>query len=284
MPATPIVQPAADLAPFAYEENQGSPREQLTDDGFKATRELICDWDDRLALMVALKGRSHTAGGRTVLTAPQSYPGFAKALVRDVACDPFSPAPLPNNGNPKDAAYTKALLTVQYETPKYESQGGGGEDEGQAFVSESLEPAAEFITLSHEKLWWDAAKTTALAETEAPTKLIRMLDWVYTIHRIDAVPAATFSLVGKVNDAAVFSRSLQVTFAEETLLYNPPRLSREWTSEGLPAWSLEYRFTYRPEGWNKFYRRGVEAPARIYNNAGAIFYGYTLGDFGAIVG
>jgi len=279
MPAT-VILPAVDLGPFDFEENLGSPKEGFTDEGFKATRELICPWPTRTALAIALRGNVGVSGGQTVIVRPQPYPDYPKAMVVAVDCSPFSERVLPHDGNEQRASYTHALLTAQYATPKFDIESG----EGETYVSESLEPAAEFVTLSGHKLWWNSGKTIPASDTEAPQKLLRMLEWVYTIHKIAAVPAATFTLLGCVNDGSVTSRTLGMTFATETLLYNPPQLSREWTAGGVPTWTLQYRLTYKPAGWNKFFKAGSATPATLYDDTGAAFLPYTPANFGALVG
>lgn len=272
--AFPIVNPAANLLGlgFTFAELPGSPVEDYTDDGFRATREFKVPWTNRGAFAIAMRGTATSTGGRTIITRPQVYPTFPKAAVNGCRCGPFTDRVTALGGDTTTATYDFAQVTVQYAAPKFDIDG----PEGETYVTESLEPAAEFLTLSHEKLYWNNDQTNPLAETEAPQKLIRMCEWVYTINKVDKVPQATFSLIGYVNKNAITSRSLLVTFAAETLLYNPPRLSRSWTSDGNPTWTLEYRFTYRPEGWNRFYRRGVKDPSFIYTAAGVILDVYGL--------
>ena len=74
------------------------------------------------------------------------------------------------------------------------------------------------------------------------------------------------------------------TFPAETLLYNPPRLERDITTEGARAWRVTYRFTYRPEGWNKFPRRGYDTMETVYKAGGAALEVYDTGDFTELIG
>ena len=265
----------------AYEEVSGSPVETFTDRGFEAARILECAFADRMTLAGQLRGGNRLMGGVSVYTRPQRYPHYQAAVVDEVRVEPFGATVAGDSA--LATAYELARLSVTYRVPEY---GWAGLAE-QTLVSESLEPVVEFLTLPHEQFYWDEQASEPLSESEAPGKLVRMLDWVYTCHQALAVPAATLSLVGKVNDVEITSVTLGVSFPAQTLLYNPPHLEREITTEGAKAWRLTYRFTYRPETWNKFPRRGRGSMQTIYVKDGggsAAFLPYEPADFSAIMG
>ena len=273
-----------------YDELVGSPTEELTFSGAVVHRQLICDWADRLTLAKELLG--WTVGG--VLHPPDLYdPEGDEPLysiyARDCTVEPFI-APSDVSGS----SYKKAKLTVIYRTPEYTEAPPAGET---VYISESLEPAAEFLTLNRKGFYFGTgASKVSLEENdlEAPAKIDRMIDWVYTIHRVPTLITAYFDLPGKVNNAAVYSRSLNITFPAETLLCGNPSLSREITSTGITAWTITFRFTYKnsgtiasPLGWNYFPRTdnadsGGINYEQITDGTDAIPI-YTLADFSTVV-
>ncbi len=157
------------------------------------------------------------------------------------------------------------------------------------YVSEELQPASEFLTLSEEKLFWTSGTppTNPVTSTEVPTYLLRMFDWVYTLHNVISLPAAVFTLPGYINDASVTSRDLGRVFAAGTLLCGNPSLNRQITSEGITAWTVTFRFTYKAEGWNNFPRLSTNGTGitwgPVYASDGTRKYPYTSANFGAIV-
>jgi len=250
-----------------YEEMNDSPRESLSHDRISATRTLKCAWTNRLQLAKELIGYTQVSGSDSILYQPHPYAPLDNVVAVEVSISPFAGI-IPDPTSVKDAEYRHAFLTVKYETPSYDLPTEGQ----QTYVTESLEPAAEFLTLTHDKLFWDTNGETLIDSTEAPARVIRMLDWVYTINRISYLPSEVFDLPGCVNKYDIYSWSLNRWFAWETLLCGNPSLRRETTSEGTTAWTVTFRFTYRnagtfasPLGWNVFPRPGqADAQGHIY--------------------
>ena len=264
----------------SYEElshPQASPREQITGGSFEAVRHLQCDWSDRLTLARDLLGYTEQSEETVINHRPHAYPHDA-SLVADAASIAPAGAAAPADGV---MAWAKARLQVTYRAPAF---GSADDPPETALVSESIEPAAEFLTLSGKDIYWDASQTDALGEDYDLPKLVRMAEWVYTRHRMPYVPSGTWGLIGKVNASAVTSSRLGATFAAETLLYQPPQLRRVTTTGGTEGWEITYRFTYRPDGWNKFHKPGSQTPAAIYDASGSVFKPYPTASFAGIVG
>jgi hypothetical protein len=253
----------------AYEELVGSPQEQFTARGFEAVRMLKCAWPDRLALAGQLLGSVKATGEAALRVLPSSYPHFPRAQVTGLVVEPLDTRIGASAGDTRVAAYQHAKLTVRYGTQSYDVS---PQDEPvQPYVTEALEPTGEFITLSARELYWSnepGSGGVALADDEAPGKLVRGLDWIYTRHSAVSVPDEAFTLIGSVNSAAVTSRALGYVFAAQTLLYNPPHIRRVVTSEGRLAWELAYRFTYRPATWNRFWRTATASFEELYDEGG----------------
>ena len=263
---------------ISYEEIGPSPESDFSATGFAERRLLLCDWADRMTLAQQLIGHVTLDGG--TFYKPQSHPEFEEARVTHVGIEPWGKTV--DSGDPQRLAYAKARLNVDYGIRDDGTGGTGGDDDPAVLVTESLEPAVEFMTVPHEGLYWDAGKTLPLIEAEAPAWQFKTMDWVYTRHQVRTIPSGVFSLVGCCNDAVVYSYSLRHTFPAFTLLYNVPQLSRTLTALGWSVWEISFRFTYRPQGWNKF-RKADGAWSFMYDSGGDPFIMYPPSSFTVVL-
>jgi len=291
----------------SYSELHGSPQESWNDGGYAATRQLICDWNDRHELMGDLYGTvypyiapvsnpAYVAGTTYGAGDLVSYGGFAwkslqaantgnqpdisptwwqyilsgVAYVLGFEAQPYSTEEA-QLGTGSTTDYEKALVTVYYGRTA-----SGGDPTSTAAYSESLEPTAEFLTLDYSEYTWGddsgAAKAPVLKENESPGRLVRGLDYIFTRYNQTTVPSAALSLVGFVNTAAVTASSLGITFGAQTLLFNPPTISRTVDATGVGSWTITYRMTYKPnwqggveKGWNWFWRAEEDEYQQIYH-------------------
>jgi hypothetical protein len=161
---------------------------------------------------------------------------------------------------PGGNAFEHAILTVDFESAE------ATEDE--VVYSESIEPTAEFLTLPHDGLFWDAGATEPIKVAEAPGVLLPGFDYKLTYYNLASIPSAFITLIGKCNDPAV-STSMFGSLAAETLLYNPPTMSRSLSFGGDNRWTLSTRLTYRYGGWNKHWRVETGAWSYQYRESGA---------------
>ena len=258
-----------------FTELDGSPVETLGWGSINVTRMLKCAWADRLILAKELVG--FTVGG-TVHTPDIYTPQGNETLGQTVLANEATIEPIGN--------YQAAKVTVRYTTDREAI----APPDSTTYVTESLEPATEFITLPYDEenpLYWDNSQTTKVQPAEVPGYLIRMTDWVYTLHQIPIVPAEVLDLPGLVNDAPAYSWALDYTFAAETLLCGNPSMNRTVTSEGVSAWDVTFRFTYRPEGWNVFPSTGVNQSTikwgTIYTSGGTGLTVYPLANFNGLI-
>jgi hypothetical protein len=259
-----------------HEELDGSPTEGFDDKGFRAERQLVCAWADRFDLQDQLLGQAVIdQTGNTTYIRPSDYPhkpGLAYAI--SAAAEPFSGKCLPAGGNLNLASYTQALVRVQYGSRTGAGGGGGGDGGGEPFIEETVEPFAEFLTYSPVGLHWGSNLGPLLKDDEAPGKLIKGFNWNYTRHRMLTIPVVYWNLISKVNDSPITSLTLGITFPAETLLFNPPRLARQVTSIGSStygvAWTVSLLMTYKPDGWNKFWRGQDNGWQSIYAVAGVV--------------
>jgi hypothetical protein len=233
-------EPTIDVA---YEEDDGSPKESYSSNGFVSTRTLRCSWASRHRLAKELRGSIEFIGIDTIWNLPAKYPhGYPDARVTSVD--------LEGEGKPETVGSTElfeqAKLTVNYGILKTEEE---------TLYEERIEPSSEFLTLPVNNLFWGTGENkVALNETEAPGMLLRMFDWVYTLKNVKNPPEWLTSISGCVNSSTITSKSLGLTFAPETLLVGNPDLSRVVTSYGQKSWQITFRFTFRRLNWNKFPR------------------------------
>lgn len=253
-----------------YAEEHGYPIEEWLPDGLHATRKLRCAWGDRYTIRDAFMDQEYTLISGT---------GARCARVS------VMPAPGQNKGALAVASYREALVTCEFEV---------GGPETVDLLSESIEPSGEFYTLpngdgkgNYYFSWTGGAAGEFLSPDETPGVLIRSIDYTITKYRVATVPTSAYSLVGNVNDAAIHPKTSGLTgwtFAAETLLFHGPRPDRTIKSDGTFTWTVAYRFTYRPNGWNKFPRAtGVTLGwESIYLVGGAEFKPYVLADFSVL--
>lgn len=172
-----------------------------------------------------------------------------------------------------------AKLTINYSSETNQSEGDTPEPEERTIIEESLKPNTRIITMPNRKLYWNNDKTNPLKNDEAPGRLIKMVDWEYTILDFPYIPAETILYPGYVNSSAVTSTRLGLTFDAGTLLFGDPTLSRVITSAGIGSWKITYTFSFLAEGWNKIPRAGYDTFQPFYDEYGVQFYIYPTTNF-----
>ena len=257
----------------AYVEDQGSPVERWGDDGFTATRQLRTNWSTRHSLAFELL----SGVGASYENSPT-----IGATARDAA---ISPVPAKNLGAGTVSQYEQALLTVQYDTKR--------ELVGTSIVSESWEPNAEFMTEDFNNFRWGQLQTDdALKEGEAPGRLVRGADYVLTFFQVPDASVPDFkTLPGSINNAIITASLINQTFPIGTLLFQQPVMTRTITTNvsitGIPGWNITYRFSYRKDTWNKYWRPSVPGYASIYTKPkvgnGVLYVSYPEADFSPVL-
>jgi hypothetical protein len=249
-----IIQPAATIT-ATYEELEGSPTGEYSKSGFTGQRRFKCPWAQQHTMAKQLKGSVTKTGSVITKVLPAQYPGGVWAHVESVGLKPFYDEEVkPAGGTDQvNAEYTWAELTVNFNSNVVDKNDDGSSDDS-VLIEERITPWMEFLTLPPTGFRWKNGTGPALKEDEAPGKKFSGFTWVYSMTFVPTVPAAVADLIGKVNSAALTSKKLGFTFAKETLLYLPPELRRVTTTEGEKMWALEYRFQYKPQGHNVFWR------------------------------
>lgn len=234
----------------AYEDERGICRASVV---------LRCAWTDRHSLVSDICGQRRTwpytvAGPQPKATTASIVPVLTGAVTTQQTMD-----------------FSEALVTVNYTTAI--------ED----VVSESIEPTVEFITLDHKAFCWGSGNGTALTEKEAPGRLMRDMNFVRNEIDQSTLPLSLITLVGTVNNAAIVGSILNFTFAPETLLYQPPVINYKRTSLGDIKFDITKKFSFKPQGWNVFYRTSTASWQRIFRRGSATAYNnFPLADQSAL--
>ncbi|HAI11072.1 MAG TPA: hypothetical protein DCM28_05165 [Phycisphaerales bacterium] len=234
-----------------FEELPGSPKEQYTATGFQVTRRFKCPWSRRHKLARQFKAKQGIA-----------YKYNVAARVTDVAIDPFfdNEGKVDENPNPREITYSDALLTVTYRTP--DGYTVIDSDDPETLITENVDDWTEFLTISGRRLWWGSEGSDTvvgpfqprpLGDEASPGMLITGMTWKITRYEVLSVPQVWRDLNGYVNSDELYSRTLGMTFAPETLLYMPMTMQRTITSDGLKAWTVTQTMSHRLTGWNSFY-------------------------------
>jgi hypothetical protein len=150
------------------------------------------------------------------------------------------------------AEYQHAHVTITYRTP---GRNTDQQPENSTYlINETLESHAEFLSNSNDNLTWSDG--TPLDIGEAPGIMLRSLDYCVVFQSISVLPAALLTLPGCVNSGSITSPILGLTFDPETLMFGDPALTRKYDiATGSGIWTVNLRFHYRAQGWNKFPRK-----------------------------
>ena len=264
-----------------HEEVDNSPIiSDVENRGFQATRILLVDWDDRIALMDELRGRVVQGPILVERTVPHRFPERPSAICFEVSIEPFGGVRA--DSTKQNRKYEAAKIKAVYFVPDSVNFPSPDEEPQNVLISESLEPSVEFLTIPKTDMFWDDTPKTAgvtpieVADVEQPGKQNIQVNWVYTIHQVENFPLDSFDNLGKVNQKDVTSVRLNKTFKKEELLFSGLTTRREITQDGAQAWSVTYTFSWRnlPDskhvnadpktGWNLFLRRGDDPPEPLF--------------------
>jgi hypothetical protein len=226
-------------------------------------------------------GRPHLRSGFYVADLPHLYPhrGGIRCTSVPSIVGHDDDNPQAYGGDPSIAGYSYALVTAQYGTQAGTSSGGSSVE----LVDETITPFSEFLTIPPKGLFWGSTSGTALTDDETIGKLFRGFNWKYTRSNVASVAAEYATLIGCVNSNSITSTRLGFTFPAETLLFQPPLLNRKVNADGVSSkWTIETNFSFKPQGWNVFWRASANAYVAIFNATGQV-KPYTPADFSPIV-
>ena len=225
--------------------------------GKSASVRLMCDWADRAALISDLLDTPRPWPKATGLVpyavrASASWIGVEAYTTSGQECTPeFAYV---------DVSYNTTIIDV---------------------ASETIEPNMEAIPLDYRYFNW-GSPTQKLVEGEAPPFIFRSLNLTRTRYRLSVISNDVIDLVGHVNNASYVSPLLGLTFPAETLLYMPGSVNRSLSNFTTSGFTVTERFSYKPQGWNKYWRASTQSWETIYlAGAGGAYTAYPPADFAA---
>lgn len=233
----------------------GFPVERSTDKGFEATVQLRCPWTHRFDLLTDILQNRLLYPYRTTSNARAKTGGSTPAAGKSSLLDTQA------------LSYDEAIVTIEYAT-------NDEEDDGVDVYSESLEPSAEFLTLDPAKFRWGSASGTQVEPAEAPGMLIVGFDLLQTNYKLSALPTTIITELGHCNQASITATILGLTFTAEQLLFVTATPSRTVNSDGDFEWTLPKRFSFRKNGWNKFWRASTGTFESIFIAGGSQYRSY----------
>lgn len=248
-------------------EEKGSPQEVFSaESGLQVSVTLRCAWDDRFAVLDDILQNQYTY---------PRCPG-SQCNARTGSSRPYEGKMDSTGTGDSLATYDQALITINYTQDLTREDNGSG---GFNIFSESLEPSAEFLTLSPAKFRWTNSSGPKLRPEEAPGKLIVGYDYVQTRYQMASIPVEVINPgPGVVNNAAITAQLLGLTFPIETVLYQNSQPQRTISTSGVTRWTIPSRFSIRPNGWNKFWRPSTGWDEIYDEDAAAIYKNYPLAD------
>jgi hypothetical protein len=253
--------------PPNYYEEAGWPKGVWNKGEFTGIRRLICDWDDRFALIDWIDRYPNSiypyADGPVDAIATQA----AIEGMGEQGSETYSPtdglrAPMVL------ATYPKARVTIKYSTEGPRHVGGG------TFLSEWLLPDVTTMPLNPAIFRWNNNTGKVLDEGERPVHMRYSFQYVIRYHQLVAVPSWVLTRVGTCNSNVVGGNLLGLTFAAQRLLFQPPTIKSTLTVGGRSKYEVTIHYKYHPAGWNKFWRQSTATYEDIYLAGGGQYIQY----------
>lgn len=228
---------------IAYCEPVEGIEEGADRNGVYARKPYLCAYADRWKFLRELRGYSTVSGGKVLRHPPAVYPDNKLLYADDARVSPLITGV---RQGVNQVTFDYAKIDVTFKTPDYNYESGGGTGEpavdGVTYGTVRLAFAGEFVTIPGRKARF---KTSGEALDSNPGVLVPNLEYSITRHQIPYLPVTIIKgLVGKINSAAWLG------FDAETVLFVGGEADRSATSEGLQAWTIDFKFLWRPVSWN----------------------------------
>lgn len=228
--------------------------------GSRAPRTIVCAWDNRIALALALAGGTTRVGIIETNTPAASYPDATWMQVQNIRTEGVGKRKVGVNGM---VGYDYARLFITY--------GDTERDLGQTqdLGALSLDISSEIISPPRDEATFkwvsDDEDVTPEATPGLPISTTRFERVRRNVGGIN-VPLI-LSLVDHVNDATFEGA------APGTIVFNGARPFRKITNLGAQNWDIAYQFTHRRIPWNYFLRPSTgQWEEIVYKNSGDPFF------------
>lgn len=254
----------------------GYPQYRGTLDGGGADCVYELPWTAISTYPEGLLGKvSSSSATDVVLHMPHACPNIPDALCTEIAYQPVGA----NTGYVGAwADYDHIQFTARYEAAP--------DKPVELIVDERVTPAVEFLTLPNKNLYWAAGSVDPLAEVEAPSQIITMWEWEYTIRRLPeaCLPVNIKAHLGKINNGQMISHKFGLTFGVNTVLYGDVTIDDGITRWGGRTYTVAYKFLIKVHSWNLFYRGSIAAPQIVFRPlALGVFSPYTSANLNDLI-
>lgn len=237
----------ASLGGIEHFELQGSRTGSIGDTtgDHSATRLFICDFVNAETLVSAYTGSFGTIGnGLPVRTLPQQHPTRPYLYARSGSYEPMG-AMDPRWTTDLNPRYPKAKVTINYKPLDNQDQ----QQNAETYYSESREFSGQFYTLPGKKLQWKGGPDKDKAIPETAMKRVPEMTLNFTVNKwLNPNLGVYKQLAGMVNQGGF--TFLYETYDASTLLFMGASTERDYTSNGLQAYKVTYKFKWRPKSWN----------------------------------
>lgn len=252
----------------SFEELEGSPKLQISEQGIVAQRAYRIAWSDWPAFARELIGSYQVVSDSLVFTAPLEFPGFPNLVVSELEIEPFDPAnpdgtgvstlrSAPNKYSSGGARVT-AIYTTAFDVKNNARVQLPSVPDG-TYLTYQADLGAEYVT-TPARIWqWkDAPGNSQVPADVNPGLLIPQSAFQLVWHRVALPPWDKIrELRGKVNDAAF------VGSPAGTVLFLGARITRKFhfIQDG-GFWEVELSFQENTKelstgdkvGWNHLYK------------------------------
>lgn len=213
-----------------------SANERWTGNGqFEAYCLYWCAWSDRNTLIEQMGAEDGGAG--------QLYPHATTFGARIYAANVIGWGRSSTSGSSSVLCdYENALVTAFYST---EAPYWAGPLK---FVSEEIRPYKDEFARSHYGKTWTSTGAQ-IRPDDMPSLVLDSFVYVLTFHRVLAVPAGAYNLMGHTNLYPVQSYTLDILFPTQSLRYPGPAIIGGIRLASLPMKTVTYQLPFRRDPW-----------------------------------
>lgn len=202
-----------------------------------ARRIMRCKWDDRAALVLALRGGASLVGGVTINTPAQQYTPYPFMYIDSVDADGVPAEGLTEDGN-NIVAYKYARVTALYTSL--------GFNEGTETGTLSLDYGSDVLRLPDGAAKFSDGSGERLLQP--PNKIVPCQSLVFLRRNLATLPTGIIlaASAAPLNSAGFFGGAVG------SVLFDGGRSFQRMTTAGSTNWDVEYRFKHREKPkWNE---------------------------------
>lgn len=244
-------------SPVTLEELEGSPKFQFSKDGASATRTCKMNWSQIQAMVDSYFGQTIPAGRGVLRFNQASMPGFPQMVVETIGIEPFDDVAATYSAGGA-ITHTYARVTINYKTVPWDRDENNKSDDPDrpegTYLTHTVTHGSEMMTLPAAGWKWQGSGKK-LPDDMNVGMLIPTEEHSFSWKSVPKPPFNSITdLVGKVNSVSFSGK------AAETMMFIGATASRQMTTDGTRAWTLDYKFSGRAikhaggtAGWNHLF-------------------------------